>query len=216
MSYQSLSKPYINTAVFEEVLSAKTFDIKKLSSRNEYILCTVPTISQIVANAPATKAVIPEVSNYLRYTAAIRALEHNCNFINKAMEASNSGDIKELCTLNYDYKNGKPHAGIRSSSKRYILAAPSFYQSSLYILEESKHLIQFFEDMLLIDKLSKIIPDFKTKLDKATKFKQQCIEKADNLINDISQNKDSFNYFVNYISNSANLDTKPADLKLVK
>ena len=207
---------YINKSSFEEVTSAVTFYVKKRNSRNDYILCSVPTISKIGEIASTNKTVIPEVLNYVRYIAAIRALEYNCDFINKAIKASNADDIKTLTTLSFDYINGKRDCGIHFSSKSSLLSASYFYQSSLYTLKESKQIIQYFENLLLTDKLAKIIPDFEVKLDKVDKFKTHYIEEADKLINTISADKDIFKYFVDYISNVANVETKSEDSKLVK
>ena len=114
MSHLPISKPYINHTSCEEMLSAKTFDLKKRVTNNTYILCVVPTFSQIVANAPATKAVIPEVLNYLRYTAAIRALQYNCVFIHKAMRAKTDDDFKNLTSMSFDYKNSSSYQNSHS------------------------------------------------------------------------------------------------------
>lgn len=215
MPYPPTSKPYLNTCYFDEVLSAKTFDLKKVFSSNEYKLCIVPTLSQIVANAPATKAVMPEVLDYLRYSAAIRALEHNCKFVYHAIHASSQEDLDNLTSLNYDYKNGRNHCGIRSSSRRSALSSSGFYLSALSILEESKQFIQNFEDILLIDKLSQMIPDFDKKMANTLKYKEHYIQFADRLINAISNNKDIFNNFVNTLSAPA-ISTKPVDSSNLK
>lgn len=200
MPYPPTSKPYNNPCTFDEILSTKTFDLKKVVSSGEYKLCIVPTYSQIIANNPSAKAVIPEVLNYLRYTAAIRALEHNCKFIHRAINAKTSQDFDSLITLNYDYKNGKVYPGIRASSKHCLISPNGIHKVSLQLLEESKQYIQNFEEFLMIDKLSEIIPDFDKKLEISTRYKEQYIEHANRLIAQISNNKDIFNNFIDHIS----------------
>ena len=216
MPYPPIFKPYINTSCFEEVLSAKTFDLKKVVAGNEYKLCIVPTLSQIVANAPATKAVIPEVLDYLRYTATIRALEHNCKFIRGAINAKTLDDFNSLTALNFDYKNGRTHCGIRSSSKRISLSPSGFHTCSLRLLEDSKQYISDFEKMLCVDKLSQIIPDFDKKMANTLKYKEQYIQYADKLINTISNDKDIFDNFIDYLSISTIRNTKSDNSNILK
>ena len=216
MPYPPISQPYINTAVYDEMLSAKTFDLKKLNSRDEYKLCIVPTISQLVAGAPTNKAVVPEVLNYLRYTAAIRALQHNCKFIHKAIRATTPKDLCELTTLTYDYKNARQHNGIRCSNRRVHISPSGFYLSALNILEDSKQIIQNLENLLILDKLSNTVPNFDKTLTSTTKLKDHYIEYADELIKTISNNKDIFNNFVSRISKSSSIKAEPKDSILVK
>ena len=143
MPYIPNTIPFINPSSFEIMLSAKTFDIKKLSSTGEFKLCVVPTFSQLVEGGLVSKAVIPEVLNYLRYNAAIRALHHNCIFIDKAINI-NDEDLDKLSSMSFDYRNSNLNNGVSCSNRRINISPDKFYQSSLIILRESKDIIQNF------------------------------------------------------------------------
>ena len=168
----------------------------------------MPTFSQIVANAPATKAVIPEVLNYLRYTAAIRALQYNCVFIHKAVRAKTDDDFKNLTSMSFDYKNSRLCNGIRCSNPRINISEAGFYSSALKILDESKQIIQTFEDILLLDKLSNVIPEFEKKMADTIRLKNHYTEYADKLTEALSKNKNILNGFVDHISNHSKHDVK--------
>ena len=201
MSNQQPSKPYINHTSCEEMLSAKTFDLKKRVSNNCYILSIVPTLSQIVANAPANKAVIPEVLNYLRYTAAIRALQYNCVFVHKAIRAKTDEDFNALTDMSFSYK-GSVNNGIRCANPRVPISAKSFYFSALNVLDDSKQIVQNFEDMLLLDKLSNIIPDFDKKMADTIRLKNKYIAYADKIAGTILNDKNALDNFINHVSSN--------------
>lgn len=202
MPYMQTYEPSTNRTC-EEILSAKTLDIKKLVSTDKYIICIVPTFSQMIANAPLSKEVIPEVVNYLRYTSAIRALHYNCVFIHKAIIAKTDEDFNNLTNLNYDYNNSRRNNGIRSTSKRITISPETIPLVALHILEESKQIIKTFEDMLLLDKLSLYISDFDKKWADTNRLKNQYIKYADTLSATISKNKDILTPFIDHTSKSS-------------
>ena len=201
MPYPYISNPYNNHPGANEILSAITFDFKKLDSKNKFVLCSVPTRSQIVADVSAEKVVISEILNYLRYTAAIRALRYNCEFVNKAIHATTPEDIYELTTLTFDYKNSNNYNAIRTINPRVPISLKEFRPTAVRVLKDSKQIIETLEGMLKLDALKNKVPDFDKKFEKAIELKEKCFVSADKLIYKLSNNKNVLDPFINYITN---------------
>ena len=158
-------------------LSAIILELKKCGPLGDYKLIRGVTNSKI----SISKLSGPEfkITNFYRYLATIRALEHNCIFLEELKKKD--CDLPSIADKpSFSYINKKTSQTICVRNDRTVSELTPY--NIQVVLKDSIELVEKFENSLDIDNLCSVIKDFQSIHDKAVSVKISRIAEANKFI----------------------------------
>lgn len=166
---------FIDSSILE--LSAIIVELKKCGPMGSYKFIRAVTNSKIVIDKLSETSL--KIAKFERYEATIRALVHNCNFLNELK--------KENCNLDalaknasFSYTNEQTSESISVRNDRSVTKLTP--KSIQVLLNDSIELIKKFESYLDTDDLKSIINDFDFIYNQACAVKNARTAEAEELI----------------------------------